>query len=1103
MEVSKWPVGGGATGALMRSIDWATTPLGPSADWPQSLRTLVEFVLANPAPTALLWGEAGTLLYNDGYAVICGDRHPRVLGGPLRDAWPEAWDFNGAMLVDGLGGKPQVYQNAHFVLARDGQARDFWFDLYYAPVGADDGGTYRGVLATVVDITDRVLAARARAAQAGELRELNAELAAQRARLEIANRQLAGDMQFISNLFQSSPSFMAVLLGPDHRFELTNAAYDRLIGRRAPQGVPLREVLPEIAAQGFIDLLDSVYASGEAFHGQNVEVMLDGQGAHDSERRIVDFMYQPLKNPDGVTYGILVEGVDVTARALADERLRVAQEAGGIGTFEWYPLRKASVVSDTYRRLWGIAPGVTVTDDLLLGLLEPAWQDHSGVHRIRRMDNPLDYAEFPIRRGDTGERRWIARQGQRVDSDRLGEPRYLGVAFDVTDRKLAEQALRASERRLQTVFAQASVGISETDLDGRFLRVNRALCDLLGRDAAALLGMNYRDVIHPADVGASVAAFHDVVANGRVGALDKRYVRPDGTEVWAHTGVSRIVDGAGRAVSVIAVTTDLTERRKVEAQLRDLNESLERTVNNEVAERIKTERALRHAQKMEAVGQLASGVAHDFNNVLQIISSNLQLIERDAAGTARQHERVAQSLAAVMRGSRLSLQLLAFGRRQNLQPTVTHLGRLLEEIAPLLQRALGDGIDLSLDVAPGLWCAAVDRNQFENAVLNMTINARDAMAGAGNLRIAAHNRTADDGTRLVALTVTDDGCGMSPEVLANVFDPFYTTKDVGKGTGLGMSMVYGFVRQSGGTIRIDSAVGSGTTIVIELPRVEGEHAIARDAAAAQVKDGEETILLVDDDPAIRIVTVDMLSGLGYRVLTAANGEQALDILHSKVAVDLLFSDVSMPGRVTAADLVREAMRLAPGIAVVLTSGHAIDTSLLDASMPADIVLLPKPYALPQLAQTLRARLDASGRGHAPPVRADEGHSGPLRFLVVEDDADARVLTCEILEALGHAARGAASAEQALLMLDDDAVDVLFTDLNLPGMRGDLLAARACAAQPSLRVILASGEGIVDVDTGACPAAMLPKPFDLAQLQHTIGAIESAIRAPDGGLLSPV
>lgn len=1104
MEIGKWPAGGGDTGERIRGIDWAATPLGPVPDWPQCLRTLVELVLANPVPTALVWGDAGTLIYNDGYAAICGDRHPHVLGGPLRDAWPEAWDFNGAMLATGLAGKPQTFQNAHFVLERDGQPRDSWFDLYYAPVGAADAAC-RGVLATVVEITDRVLAEQARAAQACELRDLNTQLAAQRARLEIANRRLAGDMQFISTLFQSSPSFMAVLLGPDHRFELTNAAYDRLIQRRAAPGTPLRDVLPEIAHQGFIDLLDRVYATGEAYHGSNVEVILDTAGAHDSERRIVDFMYQPLKNAAGATYGILVEGVDVTARALAEERLRVAQEAGGIGTFEWYPQRGLSVVSDTYRSLWGIAPGVAVTDELLVGLVDPAYVHLSGVRRAGHVEHPLAYAELPIRRGDTGEPRWIARQGQRVDTGREAEPRFLGAAFDITDRKLAEQALRASENRLQTVFAQASVGISETDPDGRFLHVNRAMCRLLGRDAQTLLGMTYRDVVHPDDLAESSATRRRVLEDGQLGIVDKRYLRPDGSEVWAHTGISRIVDGAGRPVSILAVTTDLTERLEAEARLRDLNESLERTVSTEVAERIKAERALRHAQKMEAVGQLASGVAHDFNNVLQIISSNLQLIERDAAVGVRQHERLTQALAAVARGSRLSLQLLAFGRKQSLHPKVTHLGRLLDEIAPLLQRALGDGVALALDVAPGLWSTAVDRNQFENAILNMAINARDAMRGSGNLRIAAANRVDAGGAHQVVLTVTDDGCGMSPEVLANVFDPFYTTKEAGKGTGLGMSMVYGFVRQSDGQIRIDSTVGAGTTIVVELPRVEGEHEIARETAAAAAQGGHETILLVDDDPAIRVVTVDLLTGLGYRVLTAANGAQALDILHSQVAVDLLFSDVSMPGRVTAAELVRQAARLAPAMAVVLTSGHATDASLLDPSMPADTVLLPKPYTLPQLALTLRARLDAAAPApaRAPAARTDDARGGPLRFLVVEDDADARMLTCEILEALGYAATGAATAEQALLLLEREAVDVLFTDLNLPGMTGRALAARACASRPALRVIVASGEGVVDVDTGTCRAAMLPKPFDLAQLRHAIGVVERAAGTAAADLLSRV
>jgi len=1108
MQCTKWPAGGGEAGELLRGFDWAATPVGPVEHWGPSLRTLVELVLVNPAPSALVWGEEATLIYNDGYARICGNRHPQVFGAPLREAWPETWDVYGSILASCRAGNPQVLRNAHFVLDRDGHARDCWFDLYYAPV-CGSGAAYEGVLATVVETTERMLAGQAREAQDGELRGLNARLDTQRARLEAANQRLAGDIQFIKNLFQSSPSFMAVLIGPDHRFELTNAAYDALIPNRKAQGKPVREVMPEMAEQGFLALLDQVYRSGQAFHGQDVEVVLESGDAGSGARKILDFTYQPLKNADGRTYGILVEGVDVTARACAEERLRVAQEAGGIGTFEWYPSRKEMAVSDAYRGLWGIAAGVPVTDGLLRGLLDDPGLADRVVGRDEWPGNPLAYAEFPIRRADTGEVRWLARRGQRVDLQRRHEPRYLGVAFDITDRKLAEQALRASENRLQTLFAQASVGISEADLDGRILRVNHAFCRLLGRDAPSMLGLRYRDLIHPEDVEDSIATTRVIIAEGGLGAMEKRYLRPDGSVVWAHTGVSRILDSRGLPVSVIAVTTDLTERRRVEGQLRELNDSLERTVSNEVAERLKAEGALRHAQKMEAVGQLASGIAHDFNNVLQIISSNLQLIERDFAGSARQGERLSQALSAVSRGSRLSLQLLAFGRKQNLQPMVTHLGLLLDEIAPLLQRALGDRVAMVIEVAAGLWSVHVDRNQFENAILNIAINARDAMQGKGRLHIGARNLAGEGGER-VALAVSDNGCGMSSDVLAKVFDPFYTTKEAGKGTGLGMSMVYGFVRQSEGQIRIDSTVGRGTTIMIELPRTRGDHQIDREAAAPCIERGHETILLVEDDPAIRLVSVDILAGLGYRMLTAAGGEQALDILRSKATVDLMFSDVSMPGHVSAADLVRQAAQLAPGMAVLLTSGHAVDRALLGADMPLDLALLPKPYSLAQLACAIRKGLDE----RRPPVCAPPAAAAPasdrraaLRFLVVEDEPDARALACEMLEALGCEALGVGSAEQALALLAQATVNtafhVLFTDLHLPGMQGDELAARGCALRPGLQVVLASGDGLVEFDTAACAAMLLPKPYDLLQLQQTIGAIESArVRAQAAGHSSP-
>jgi signal transduction histidine kinase/DNA-binding response OmpR family regulator len=543
----------------------------------------------------------------------------------------------------------------------------------------------------------------------------------------------------------------------------------------------------------------------------------------------------------------------------------------------------------------------------------------------------------------------------------------------------------------------------------------------------------------------------------------------------------------------LGVAFDITERkrteenlRQAEAALRELNQSLERKVVLEETERAKAEDALRQAHKMEAVGQLASGVAHDFNNVLQIISSNLQLMELDGIGSVL-GARVASAVAAVERGSKLSSQLLAFARRQPLQPVATDLGCLLADMESLLLRALGDRIVLDLRRAPRLWNARVDRNQLENAILNMAINARDAMGGSGRLTIGVGNGDASAGQ--VRLSITDTGCGMTPEVLGKIFDPFYTTKAPGEGTGLGMSMVYGFVKQSGGEIRIDSSPGAGTTITILLPRADGEALHGQAAGEASVPGGDETILVVDDDEAVVATTTELLAGLGYQVLGAESGQQALAVLLSGMPVDLLFSDLSMPGAVDCASLVAQCRQVAPRTRILLTSGQLPETSFDEA-----IELLPKPYSREQLAQTIRGQLGASTLSvpmAAPAVVEEILRAAPpaqddtQRILVVEDDPDTRELACELLAALGHAASGSGSAEHALMLLNEHEVDLLFTDLNLPRMSGLELAARAIAMRPALRVILTSGEGNnvhVAPDSGII---VLPKPYDLLQLEQSI------------------
>jgi len=496
----------------------------------------------------------------------------------------------------------------------------------------------------------------------------------------------------------------------------------------------------------------------------------------------------------------------------------------------------------------------------------------------------------------------------------------------------------------------------------------------------------------------------------------------------------------------------------------------------DVTEKLRDEAALRQGQKMEAVGQLTGGMAHDFNNILQVIQANLDLMRADVGDNAEAISRLHNASAAADRGARLTQQLLAFARRQPLAPQPTNVGRLVSELAELLRHALDERIRLDFSVAQDAWNAKIDPSQLENAILNLAINARDALQDGGSVRIEVSNATLD--RRYAALhpevtpgpyvvvAVSDTGTGMPAEVVAHAFDPFFTTKAEGKGTGLGLSMVYGFVHQSNGHIRIDSAIGQGTSVKLYLPRTLDPVPESATEPHSGLT-GSERVLVVEDNDDVRRAVVDTLSGWGYRTVAAENPDVAAALLEKDRSFDLLFTDVVMPGATSAVELAEKAQRLRPGIAVLLTSGYARD--LISRQDRRDYPMISKPYRGEELAAKIRTVLagrrprmpTAPPDAAAAPAPASAAPGRPRRVLVVEDEVVLRMSTVDMLERLDCSVAAVGTGEQALeLLARDHSFDLLLTDLGLPGMSGEVLAAEVQRKFRGLPVVIASGYGRV-------------------------------------------
>jgi PAS domain S-box-containing protein len=517
-------------------------------------------------------------------------------------------------------------------------------------------------------------------------------------------------------------------------------------------------------------------------------------------------------------------------------------------------------------------------------------------------------------------------------------------ARTLSERDRADAALRANQAQFQAIMDHTPVLVFVKDLDGRYTFVNRAAERWIGARSAPAVGKSARDVVSKEGADDVEQADRKVVATRSPLQREMTVETPTGRRTMLSVKFP-LLDSAGTVTAIGTIVTDITDRKHAEAQLAQ-------------------------AQRMEAVGQLTGGVAHDFNNMLTAI-----LLNADVLATQIQNDSLRQ-LAGAMRhaaehGADLTRRLLAFGRRQTLMPRTTDVNALIGDMEPLMQRTLGEHIEIVLIRGSDLWPATIDRAQLENAVLNLAVNARDAMPKGGRLTIETANAALDgdyaasnpdvQAGDYVMVAVGDSGTGMSAEVVARAYEPFFTTKEVGKGTGLGLSMVYGFIKQSEGHVRIYSEPGIGTVVRLYLPRSGDVAADAPSPAAtpAELPTGSETILLVEDDSLVRTYATAQLGALGYRVVAAENAKQAIAAVEGGCVPDLLFTDMIMPGGMNGRELAEYLRRRQPGLKVLYTSGYAHGAMNGALEGTADLAqLLGKPYRRRDLANKVREVLDA-------------------------------------------------------------------------------------------------------------------------------------------------
>jgi PAS domain S-box-containing protein len=883
-------------------------------------------MLPNKHVMFVAWGPELAFLYNDAYRPVFGKKHPWALGRPFREVWSEVWNEITPLIDTVLGGEATWSENLPLVLERNGYREDCWFTFSYSPI-RDESGKVAGLFCAAAETTERVLSER--------------RLVAERERQRL--------------LFEHVPGFVGILRGPDHIFEYVNDAYDRVAGKRGFVGQTVRAAFPDLEGTGLFEALDRAFATGEPYVARDVPLNLQRTSRGEPDPLILSFTYQPIIDESGEVTGIFIQGQDVTQehQALAavrgerDRQLMLLQQMPGFVAVLAGPNHIYEYVNDAYIEMVGprdfIGRSVREVFPELEG--QGFYETLDSVHAT---GEPISVKAVPIRFAGEARDRFIDLLYQPIRNVAGEVTGIFAGGYDITERIRAEKARAAIEMRVDALSEDIERSIVERADDrslvwkfspdllgvlranGHFETTNPAWKTTLGWSESEIISMSIFEMLHPEDVARTRQGFEAILAGGTVVNFENRY---------------RCKDGGYRTLCWVGVP----ELDKIYCIGRDI------TAERAAAEKLSfTEAALRQAQKMEAMGQLTGGVAHDFNNLLTPIIGSLDMLIRRGLGNDRERRSIDGALQSADRAKTLVQRLLAFARRQPLQAVAVDLGTLVDGMASLIRSTVGPNVVVRVELDEDLPPANADANQLEMAILNLGVNARDAMPAGGTLTITAARESVRGDHRsglkqgyYVRMSVADTGTGMDEATLARATEPFFSTKGIGQGTGLGLSMVHGLVTQLGGALTLISKPGHGTAVELWLPvsLAPLRHEDETRAAPTPVT-SRRCALLVDDEELVRKSTADMLADLGYDVIEANSAQQALRLLDQGAAPDLLITDYLMPG-MSGSDLALEVRARKPGLPILIISGYAEAEGIAP-----DLPRLTKPFRSAELAQSL-------------------------------------------------------------------------------------------------------------------------------------------------------